>query len=714
VGARITLDEIECATPNYRPTAWRQFSPIEVDGKAVGMVEVVALSPESPGARLFLHEEQQLLDAIADRIAEFRKRRSAERAVACSEAFYRSLIENARELTSILATDGTNQFMSPATEHVLGYSAEERLGRSGFELVHPDDMAHVQQAFAEVLAGTRGNRMVEFRLRAKNGAWRWFESTGTNRLHDPAVRGIVINSRDVTDRRKAEERIGFQAHLLDAVGQAVVATDAADRVIYMNREAELLYGRTLAEAAGGAISALIGTEPRLRSTGIQTVREDGTWSGEFVVRRRNGSTFPAYGTESPLLDDRGNVVGIVTVAVDMTERKQSEQRLRENEERLQQSRKLEAIGQLAGGIAHDFNNLLTGIHGFAQLALDTLPENSEARLDLEEVQRSANRAAALTRQLLAFSRKQVLQSRVIDLNKVVRETHRMLQRLIGEDIRVVTRLEEGVCCVNADPGQLEQVILNLAVNARDAMPTGGDLVIETANASIDEAEAARHSFDVRPGQYVLLAMRDTGMGMDAATVARVFEPFFTTKELGQGTGLGLSTVYGIIKQSGGYIWVDSTPGKGTTMRAYLPRTEETPVHAEGEIRSRPERGTETVLLVEDDDTVRALTRRILRRQGYHVLEARNGIEALRIAEPGNQVIDLVLSDVVMPELGGRQLVERLRRIRPELPVLLMSGYTDDAIVRHGIIGAGEMFLEKPFTTDALAHKVRLALDRTRN
>jgi len=637
-------------------------------------------------------------------------RRAADREAAMqhSEAFYRSLFENATDVTSLIAPDGRNLFLSPAAQRILGYSPEERLGRNALDLVHPDDVAAVRQALQEVMVGTREGRPVEFRILTRSGEWRWLESTARNQLEDPAVGAIVVNSRDVTDRRLAEDRIRFQAHLLDAVGQAVLASDRSGRVRYMNRAAESLTDWDPAAAQGQPIEVVL---PGRNATSTSTA----TGPAQFTLRRRDGAEVPVLATETALHGAASENDGVVTVLVDITERQRTEAQLRENEEKLQQSRKLEAIGRLAGGVAHDFNNLLTGIRGFAQFAHEALPAESPVRADLEEIQRSADRAASLTSQLLAFGRRQVLRSRVLDLNDCVNETTRLLHRLIGEDIRIVTRLATGVGFVKADPGQIEQVLVNLALNARDAMPSGGELVVRTLNSELTEDDARRNPFEVRPGPYVMLSVADTGHGMDPATLEQVFEPFFTTKPTGAGTGLGMSTVYGIIKQSGGYIWVDSEPGHGTTARVYLPRidAEHSPAYAL-KADQPAARGTETVLLVEDDDTVRALTRRVLDRHGYHVLEARNGVEALQIAEPTTQLIDLVISDIVMPELGGRQLVERLRKIRPEVPVLLMSGYTDDAIVRHGIIESGEPFLPKPFTNEALTRKVRAVLDTRSN
>jgi two-component system, cell cycle sensor histidine kinase and response regulator CckA len=400
----------------------------------------------------------------------------------------------------------------------------------------------------------------------------------------------------------------------------------------------------------------------------------------------------------------------VVLATDITDRKRAEEALRTSEEQLRQSQKMEAVGKLAGGVAHDFNNLLTAIICHSDLSLRRLSEDDPLCRNIEAIKKASERAASLTHQLLAFSRKQVLQSKVLDLNSIVVETNKLLRRLIGEDIDLLTVLEPSLGKIKADPGQISQVLMNLSVNARDAMPHGGKLIIETSNVYVDE-EYAKHHISVEPGAYVMLVVSDTGCGMDDATQKRIFEPFFTTKEVGKGTGLGLSTVYGIIRQSGGNIWVYSEVGQGTTFKIYLPRTDSAVENPEAN-RGRDESpiGTETVLLVEDEEMVRDMTHEILRMSGYQVLEAKHGGEALSVCEQHDGPIHLMLTDVVMPQINGRQLAERLVPLRPEMRVLYMSGYTDDAIVHHGVLDDGMAFIEKPFTPNALARKVREALD----
>jgi len=438
---------------------------------------------------------------------------------------------------------------------------------------------------------------------------------------------------------------------------------------------------------------------------VEEITARGSLSTEAVWRRRDGKTITVRASGRVVRDAAGDVAYFNALVEDITEHRLLEERLR-------QAQKMEAIGRLAGGVAHDFNNLLTGILGSADLLLDTLGPDGAGRDEVAEIRKAAVRAADLTRQLLAFSRQQVLATRVLDLNALVPNMEKLLKRLIGEHIELRTALAPELGAVQADPGQLEQVIVNLAVNARDAMPDGGRLTIETGNAQLDASYVEEHA-PVRPGPYVLLAVTDTGTGMDAETKSHVFEPFFTTKDMGKGTGLGLATVYGIVKQSGGYVWVYSEPGKGTAFKIYLPRVAETapaePAAPRGAAPVSPG-GSETILLVEDDDTVRALTRRLLAARGHTVLLASRGDEALELAERHGGRIHLLVTDVVMPGMSGRELADQIVVRLPGIKVLFLSGYTDDAIVRHGVLEPGVAFLQKPFSADALARKVREVLD----
>ena len=422
-----------------------------------------------------------------------------------------------------------------------------------------------------------------------------------------------------------------------------------------------------------------------------------------TIRRKDGNLGTMECSGRPFFDQQGQLVGYRGVDRDITERKHLEVQLR-------QAQKMEAIGQLAGGVAHDFNNLVTVITGYSELVLQSLNATAPERRNVEQIKRAGERAAGLTSQLLAFSRKQLLQPKVLNLNAVVTNIDSLLQRVIGEHIHLVTVLEPTLGRVKADPGQIEQVIMNLAVNARDAMPQGGKLTVETADVDLDQAFAAQH-VPLQRGPYVMLAVSDTGCGMDVETQAHVFEPFFTTKQPGKGTGLGLSTVYGIVKQSGGYIWASSELGQGATFKIYLPRVQDTGETVEPSVATA-ERGSgiETVLLVEDEPAVRRLIADMLRPLGYRVLEARHGIEAQMIDREHKGPIHLLITDVVMPQISGRKVAELLTSSRPNLKVLFVSGYTDDAVVHHGLLEPGINFLQKPFAADTLARKVREVLD----
>lgn len=425
----------------------------------------------------------------------------------------------------------------------------------------------------------------------------------------------------------------------------------------------------------------------------------GTHVKDEVFWRADGTKFDAEYFSYPMWRGK-ELVGAVVTFLDTSHQRQLEEQLR-------QAQKMEAIGQLAGGVAHDFNNLLTIITGYSELLLQSTPPHDPNREFLEEIRKAGNRSASLTRQLLAFSRKQVLAPEVLVLNDVILDTEKMLCRVIGEDIHLATTLHPELGSVNADPGQLEQILLNLAVNARDAMPQGGRLTIETNNVVLDEEYARSHA-DARPGRNVMLAVTDTGIGMTEEVKRRLFEPFFTTKEPGRGTGLGLAVVHGIVKQSEGLIEVYSEPSVGTTFKIYLPCVDQgKPVVNAGP--SPAPRGTETLLLVEDEDAVRALTRFTLQQCGYTVLEASHGEEAIRVAANHREKIQLLITDVVMPCMGGRVLAERLLSLHPEMKVLYLSGYTDDAVIRHGILHEEVNFLQKPFTPNALAHQVRKVL-----
>ncbi|MDQ3427791.1 MAG: response regulator, partial [Gemmatimonadota bacterium] len=440
---------------------------------------------------------------------------------------------------------------------------------------------------------------------------------------------------------------------------------------------------------------------------VRAVRHGESTLNQLVrIQGSDGSEKTLLSSALPIRRPDGEILGAIVLNQDVTEREASEATLRLSREHLQHARQLDAVGQLAGGIAHDFNNLLTGVLSYCDLLLQELGQGDPLRTDIEQIRHAGKRAATLTRQLLAFSRRQILRPKVLSLNSVVEDLEPMLRQLLGAEVSLAVELDPGLAPVMADPGQLEQVMVNLVVNARDAMPQGGQVTISTANRELHVAEPG-----VPAGAYAVLAVRDTGVGMAPSTRARVFEPFFTTKEPGKGTGLGLSSVYGIVEQSGGHITVESSLAEGATFTIYL-RKHAGPERSQakkGQRKTLP-LGTETILLVEDETAVRNSARRLLERHGYTVLEARHGVDALRLLEETGRNVDLVLSDVVMPEMGGRELVERLRAERPQLKVIYMSGYTEQAITSGGVLPPRTAFLEKPFTVDQLMRLVRELLD----
>ncbi|MGA2959883.1 MAG: PAS domain S-box protein [Thermodesulfobacteriota bacterium] len=491
--------------------------------------------------------------------------------------------------------------------------------------------------------------------------------------------------------------------------------DTKGRITRVNRKELEMLGYTAGEMLGKPLWNFFVEEDTTRHVTMAKLAGDVSFHDTFerTFRRKDGTTLPVLVEDRLLRDKNGQIIGIRSTVEDITERRQTQEALRKSEEQLRQWQRVEAIGRLAGGVAHDFNNLLMTIKGCSELLLNAFDRRDPRREEVEEILKAGERATSLTRQLLAFGRRQVLQPQVLDLNSLVINMDKMLRRLIGEDIQLVTVLDQELWSVKVDPGMIEQVIMNLAVNSRDAMPNGGKLTIETANIIHDENYASRH-ISMKPGYYVMVAVSDNGCGMDKETQSHLFEPFFTTKEKGKGTGLGLSTVYGIIKQSGGNIWVYSEPSQGTTFKIYLPRVEKTATVYKPKASSPPAPGgTETILLVEDEEAVRTMVSKILRNKGYTVLEAAHSEEAFEISERHEGPIHLMVTDVIMPQMSGPELAERLAPRLPEMKVLYMSGYPDNTIVQHGVLEPGTAFLQKPFTLNALESKVREVLDGTR-
>ena len=575
----------ELAEPYLHPNGITSLldAPIMLHGHMVGIICHEHIGP----TRQWALDEQNFSGSMADLLSlalEMRERKRAEEALQQSQQRFQALIENALDIITILNSDGTVRYESPSIKRILGYEPDELIDQNVFDYIHPDDSPKVLNIFHQAVQDPSTLGAVEFRFKHRDGSWRVMEAVGRNLFDDPVVQGVVVNSRDITDRKNLEEQ-------------------------------------------------------------------------------------------------------------------------------LLQAQKMEAIGQLAGGVAHDFNNILTVIIGNCDLILTELDDNSnQLRQDIEQISLAADRAASLTRQLLAFSRRQLLQLQVVNLNTLLTGVDKMLRRLIREDIELGIILSKDLGQILADPVQIEQVVVNLAVNARDAMPNGGKLTLETANIYVDDTYAAEH-IEITPGSYVMLTITDTGTGMDSETQTQIFEPFFTTKEFGEGTGLGLATVYGIVNQSNGHIWVYSEKGIGTSFKIYFPRKDET---VSSSIATNVEvddlSGDETILLVEDDEQVRNIVRQVLQDHGYTLLETQEGNEALQVANNYSGIIHLLLTDVIMPGASGKTVADNLTKARPEIKVLFMSGYTDNVIAHHGVLDPGISLLQKPFNATTLAQKVREVLN----
>ena len=648
-------------------------------------------------------------------------RRSNE-ALEASEARFRSIFEQGGLGMATASPEGRYIDVNPAFCRFLGYERDELQHKTFLDVTHPEDVEETRRRMTQSLEAGRPPFEMERRYVRKDGTVVWGYTTATW-LFDAAGRprlGVAL-VQDIDERKQAEESLRRsevrKSAILEAALDAIVSIDHEGAIAEFSPAAERMFGYRRAEAIGKSMADLL-VPPSLRQRhrdGMARYLAGG--ESKILGRRIEITAMRADGSEFPVeiaiarvpLPGAPMFTGYIR---DLTERKRVEESLRLSEGQLRQAQKMEAVGRLAGGVAHDFNNLLTVINGRSRLLVDALAGHP-LRKEIEVIAAAGDRAASLTRQLLAFSRRQIVEPRVIDLNTVVAETETMLRRVIGEDVHLEINLKPDFGNVRADPGQIEQVIMNLVVNARDAMPQGGRLTIETANADLD-VPAATPPGRLEPGRYVALSIQDTGSGMDAAVLSHLFEPYFTTKEKGKGTGLGLPTVAAIIKHCGGQIAVDSAPARGSRFTLYLPRVEEAVEEAPREARgAAPSRGTETILVVEDEITVRELARELLQMSGYTVLEAKHGHEALQICRTYDGPIHLMLTDVVMPSMSGHELAETLAPLRPGMKVLYMSGYTEEAGVLREILDSGSVFLQKPFTPAALNDKIRALLNVSR-
>jgi PAS domain S-box-containing protein len=629
---------------------------------------------------------------------------------------YQALIEQIPAVTYITALEGSKSrlYVSPQIETMLGFPAADWLSESDLwvQRLHPDDRQRVLNTIYDSYKNQKPF-CLEYRLIARDGHVVWVQDKAIVVCDESGkpcfIQGVMVDVSDplqaVETLRKNEKR--FRT-IFERTAVGIALVDMEGRLIECNPALQEMFGYRKEELLTKDFSEFIHADDQSIDLDLYkkllSKMHDHYQVEKRYLRKDEGVVWGRVNV-SLVRDAEGNPQYTIHMVENINEWKRLETQLL-------QSQKMETVGRLAGGIAHDFNNLLTVIKGYTQLSLIEIGEDHPLRKDIEEIKNAAERAKNLTHQLLAFSRRQIMDMKVLDLNAVIRNLEKMMRRVIGEDIEMSIILAEDLGRVKTDPHQIEQVILNLAVNARDAMPEGGRLTLETSDVELDEGGPRAHILMI-PGRYVMLSISDTGSGMTPEVKERIFEPFFTTKGEGKGTGLGLSTVYGIIKQSGGYIWVYSEQGQGTTFKIYLPRVDEEVDELPQKNRTGPlPKGNETVLLVEDDPSVRELAARVLREQGYSVLEAANGEEAMQITQaPILKEIHLLLTDMVMPQMGGKELGKRLKALYPEVKVLFVSGYTDNAFTHQEFIGPGMNLLQKPFSLGTLARRVREILDK---
>jgi two-component system, cell cycle sensor histidine kinase and response regulator CckA len=638
----------------------------------------------------------------ASKIArDITEQKRAEQSLRASERQLRQFIEEAPVAVAMFNKE--MQYLATSRRWTEQYGKGNRslIGMDHYEL-HPGLPERWKEYHRRGLAGEL-LRDDEDHWVQEDGAEQWIR-WAIHPWHEPSgsIGGIIMSAEDITRRKVVEDTLKRQASLLDQAYDAVFVWERNGTITFWNKGAEYVYGYPKEQAIGQSSHDLLKTSSHTLDPALVSLAVRGRWEGELEHTRSDGKCLMVESRMVEISED--NRCFVLEINRDVSARKQLEEQLR-------QSQKMEAIGQLAGGVAHDFNNLLGVILGMTEILSET-SDLKKTRKGLAEIRKAGQRAANLTRQLLAFGRKQLLEPKILDLNDAIAEMTNMLRRLVGENILIGSCLGSALWRVRVDPGQVEQIVLNLVVNARDAMPNGGSITIETQNVQLDEAYARSH-VTVAPGRYVMLAVSDSGSGMDAETQKRIFEPFFTTKK--SGSGLGLATVYGAVKQSGGHVWLYSEPGEGTTFKIYFPEAAESVENHQAEERDAPatNQATETILLVEDSESLLAVTREFLQLAGYNVVEACNGKEALKLARAHVSPIHLLLTDVVMPEMSGKTLADEVSRIHPETRILYMSGYTANAIVHHGVLDEGVNLLSKPFSRASLTKKIREVLSYSR-
>ncbi len=652
--------------------------------------------------------EKEFFVAVFDVITE---RKRVEEALRTSEENFRELIENGSDIISQIDGRGTILYESPSIERVLGHRPNDIQGKKAFEFIHPDDIAAVANAISQGIANPGAMYSIEYRFKHHDGTWRTLESVGKSIKSPSGATGAIVNSRDITDRKRAESALAEKEArlrlLVETIPDMVWLKDVDGRYLSCNKMFGQYFGAKESEIVGKTDYDFVVKELAdfIRDNDNKAMAAGKPSSSmDWITFASDGRRALLNTIKTPMFDAGGKLLGVLGIGRDITEYQKLEEQLRH-------AQKMESIGTLAGGIAHDFNNILSAIIGYGHVTLMKMPKDDPLRMNIEHILESADRAAALTQSLLAFSRKQAIDRKPVDLNKILNKVEKFLVRVIGEDVEVHMALEKTTLTLFADAGQLEQVFMNLATNARDAMPNGGSFTIESAITELDNSFVAAHGYG-KTGTYALISATDTGEGMTEQIRVKIFEPFFTTKEVGKGTGLGLAMVYGIIKQHEGFINVYSEPGKGTTFRIYLPliktdAMEEQQIIAPELVKG----GTETILLAEDDATVRKLTLLVLEQMGYTVIVANDGEEAVTKFMENKDRIQLLLFDIIMPKKNGKEAYEEIKKIKPDMPVLFASGYSPEMLRVKALVDDDVPLVYKPISPQNLLKKVREVLDR---
>jgi PAS domain S-box-containing protein len=662
-----------------------------------------------------LVKDRQILFSI---IHDITNRKKAKDALRKLEAKQNAMISNISDVIGIVDTEGILKHVSPNSEKWFGWDPRSLIGKDGFSLVHSDDLKHIQEEFFKILEKDNSSTTVEFHHKCSDGSYKPIELTATNLTANPAIAGILLNYHDITERRKAEIELSEKKALFEAIfnciPDAIVYTNIDREVIGINRAFTSIFGFTYDDLKGDKTSFFYESLEEFQRQGkirFNLTAAEPALPYEVTYRRKDGSIFPGETLGTVIKNASGTTIGYIGVIRDITERKKAEEEQEKLQEQLTQSQKMESVGRLAGGVAHDFNNMLGVILGHTDMILEDLDATLPICDDLKEIRQAAVRSAGLTRQLLAFARRQTVTPKVLDLNETLEEMLQMLRRLIGEDIDLIWLPGKDLGPVKIDPSQIDQMLANLLVNARDAITDVGNVTIETSSAFFDEDYCSDHPY-LTAGEFVLLAVSDDGCGMNKETLAQVFEPFFTTKEQGKGTGLGLATTYGIVRQNNGFIDVVSEPAIGTTFKIYLPRYFAKEEQILKVASAKPDiRGNETILLVEDEPSILRMTTTMLKRLGYTVVAAATPGDAIRLAKEHAGSIDLLMTDVVMPEMNGRDLTKSILLSYPDIKRLFMSGYTADVIAHHGVLDEGVHFLQKPFSKNELSIKVHEILEK---